>query len=110
MFKKKIRTEKAILIEKKIITSSKKTNEAVNIVKMKYGIYDSLSPKNKIKTHEYYFYFMTKRGKLTFKVDPQIYHNVKLDSLGLLQRTSNKFISFNFDKIATKSDIKLLEW
>ncbi len=110
MFGKKIRIEKAILIEKKIVTSSKKPNDAVNIVKMKYGIYDSLSDNKKKKVNNYYFYFMTKKGRLQFNVDPQIYHIVKLESLGLLERTSNKFISFKFEKIATKKDIKIFDW
>lgn len=110
MFRKKIRTDKAILIEKKIVNSSKKTHEAVNIVKMKYGIYDSLGSGPKKKTIEYYFYFMTKSGRLAFKVEPQIYHHIKLESLGLLERTGSKYISFTFEKIASKKDIEILDW
>lgn len=110
MFNRKITSEQAILIEKKILKITKKPNEVRNVIRMKYGIYDSLNETKKKANLEYKFVFMTKKGKKTFKIDASIYHQIKVDSLGLLNRKSSSFLSFEFDKIANKSDIIKLDW
>ena len=111
MFKKKSKVEKAILIEKKIVTVTSKTNEVRNLYRMSRGIYDCLpESKKKPSKQEYYFIFMSKRGRQTYLIDPSIYHKYKIDSLGNLERQGSKLVSFKFIKKATKHDVEDLKW
>ncbi|KFZ27337.1 MAG: hypothetical protein KQ78_00387 [Candidatus Izimaplasma bacterium HR2] len=110
MFKSKIKTEKAIVIEKKVILSTNKPSDGVNITRMKFGIYDSIGGNNKKKTTQYQVFFMTKKGRKSFLIQAQLYHQIKIDSLGLLERQGSKFVSFNSEKKVTKKDVELLNW
>jgi|GEM_PF-2425705 len=107
--KKKITTEKAILIEKNIIKTHDKNGEIKSLYRMKYGAYNTIdSEANKGKAYQ--LIFMTSKGSKEFFVDPQIYHGIKIDSLGMLTRCRDLFQTFKFEKIANKKDVAELEW
>lgn len=112
MFLKKqkpIQSEQAILIEKKIFNSHDDANEIKNLYKMKWGTYNINTSKNS-DNKVYFIRFMTKKGKLYFYVDNTTYYNIKIDSLGILTRKNDVFISFELEKIATQEDVRKLNW
>lgn len=89
--------------------SNKKTaqEDAISIQKMKLGFFESSEKKD---IRKYFFEFMTANGPKSYLVTSSIYHTIKIDSLGFLESYRNKYIGFDFIKIATPDDVKLLGW
>jgi len=110
MFERKIKEEQGILIEKKIIIGSNKPNEVLNLTRMKFGTYNTVDEKRIKQTKEHCLYFMTKKGRKAFVVPHGIYHNIEINSLGVIKRKGSKLLSFAFEKLATKKVVEELEW
>jgi len=99
--------EKAILIGKNISYKKTTQEDAISIQKMKLGIFETLENKD---IRKYYLEFMTSKGPKSYLVTSNIYHTIKIDSLGILKSYKNKYVGFDLIKIATPDDVKLLGW
>ena len=110
MFKRKVKREQAILIEKKIIIGSGKRNEVSSLMRMRFGLYNTQENNEGKKKKEYCLYFMTRKGRMVFGVDAKAYNGVKIVSLGFINRIRSKLQSFEFQKLASKVDVEKLDW
>ena len=106
---KRLVSEQAVLIEKKILNSHDKSKEIRNLYSMKLGTYNT-NTSSKTENKVFSLIFMTKKGEITFYVDNKTYYDIKIDSLGILTRNKDMFVSFDFEKIATKEDVIRLDW
>jgi len=107
--KPKIISEKAVLVEKKILNFHDHAIEVKKLYRMKYALYNKDIEPDADRTI-YQLTFMTKKGELLFFVNNPTYHQIKIDSLGVLTRNRDLFISFDLEKIASRSDIEKLSW
>lgn len=107
--KPKIITEKAVLTQKKILNFHDHGMEVKKLYRMKYAIYNKDTEPSADRTI-YQLTFMTQKGELIFFVNNPTYHQIKIDSLGILTRNRDLFVSFEVEKIATRSDVESLSW
>jgi len=107
--KPKIIKEQAILIEKKVVASHDERAEFKNLFDMRRGMYNTATSK-KTNHHVYYLIFMTKKGRRKYDVEQNVYSTIKINSLGMLTSNREVFVSFELDKIASKTDVESLGW
>lgn len=101
----RVKTIKAILIEKHA-NNKKSDNQAIkSMLRMRYAV-----NSNKPVNIRYYLVFMTEKGKLKFQVEQKHYNTIKIDSYGNLSYEKKEFKSFVFHKVATKKDVEKLGW
>jgi len=99
--------EKAILIAKNISYKKTAQEDAIGIQKMKLGFFESSDKKD---IRKYFLEFMTAKGPISYLVKSNIYHTINIDSLGFLESYKNQYVGFDFIKLATPDDVKLLGW
>jgi hypothetical protein len=109
MFKKRLKAQKAILIEKKVVKNFHKEKEVISKKKISNCITPA-SNDSTVPRLEYYLIFMTKRGSKKFLVPENIYNLIKIDSLVDIEFNRSELLKFTVIKKATKVDIESLGW
>ncbi|MBU1020246.1 MAG: hypothetical protein KJ847_03455 [Firmicutes bacterium] len=98
--------EIAIVMTKKISTKKADQDAIKDLLLLRFGIFGS----DNEDTKRYYLEFMTKNGKISFLVDASFYHQIKINSMGMLNHDQKNIYDFKFSKIATSEDITRLNW
>lgn len=111
MFHRKdnITQHQAILIEKTIFHTNDSSLAVRKLYQMRRGMYNTHTTKD-TNYKSYQMTFMTKSGTKEYYVERGIYQSIKINALGTLTVNRDLFVRFDVEKIATKEDVKALNW